>query len=152
VAIIDELTGLASQMERDELTSRQLTRLGVRLSDSAILQWGVVEDIHRRAQRSKGLTDQEKSEFGSLCDRWLRAAGEGKLSMTEMEFALQSAATKDPKSGRLNLKDEVTDEHLREFNRRVLAICEKYKVSSEPFDQSVAQVFKRMVEDGLAEK
>lgn len=152
VAIIDELTSLASQMERDELTSRQLTRLGARLQDSTILQWGVVEEINRVAQRSSGLTDQEKSDFALACDRWLRSAGEGKLSMIEMEFALQSAATKEPRSGRLTLKDDVSDEQLREFYRRVLSICEKHKVPADPFDKSVSQVFKAMIEDGLSEK
>jgi hypothetical protein len=152
VAIIDELMSLASQMERDELTSRQLTRLGARLQDSTILQWGVVEEINRVAQRAKGLTEEEKSDFALACDRWLRAAGEGKLSMIEMEFAFQSIATKEPRSGRLTLKENISDEQLREFYRRVLSICEKYKVPSEPFDKSVSQVFKAMIEDGLAEK
>jgi hypothetical protein len=152
VTIIDDLTNLASQMERDELTSRQLTRLGVRLSDSTILQWGVVEEIHRRAKAASGLTPQEKDDFAKACDRWLRSAGEGRLSMTEMEFALQASATKDPKSGRLTLRDEIGEDALRDFYRRVLAICEKHKISTEPFEKSVSQVFKLMIEDGLAEK
>jgi hypothetical protein len=152
VAVIDELTTLASQMERDELTSRQLTRLGVRLSDSTILQWGIVEEINRRAQASTGLTEQEKADFARLCDRWLRSAGEGRLSMTEMEFAFQQTATKDPRSGRLTLRDQIDDDQLREFQRRVLSICEKQKISTEPYEKSVSQVFKLMIEDGLAEK
>jgi hypothetical protein len=152
VAIIEDLTALASQMEQDKLTSRQLTRLGVRLSDSPILQWGVVEEINRRAQASKGLTEQEKTDFERVCDRWLRAAGEGKLSMNEMEFTLQTTARKDGRSGRLTLKDEVDDDQLREVYRRILAICEKYKIALEPYEKSVSQVFKLMIEDGLAEK
>lgn len=152
IAIIDELTSLASQMERDELTSRQLTRLGVRLTDSTILQWGVVEEILRRAHASQGLTDSEKLDFSRLCDRWLRTASEGRLSMTEMDFALQEAATKDRRSRRLTLKEAVTDEQLREFYRRVLSICEKHQTSTEPYDKSVSQVFRMMVEDGLKEK
>lgn len=152
VAIIEDLTALASQMEQDKLTSRQLTRLGVRLSDSPILQWGVVEDINRRAQASKGLTEQEKTDFARVCDRWLRAAGEGKLSMNEMEFTLQTTARKDGRSGRLTLKEDVSDDQLREVYRRILAICEKYKISSDPYDKSISQTFKLMIEDGLAEK
>jgi len=151
VAIIEELTELASRMERDELTGRQLTRLGARLMDSTILQWGVVEEINRRAQASEGLAPQEKTDFARTCDRWLRTASEGRLSMTEMEFAFQATASKDPRSGRLTLKQDVSDDQLREFHRRVMAICEKYKISTEPFEKSVSQIFKLMVEDGLAE-
>ncbi len=152
VAIIEELTSLASDMEQDKLTSRQLTRLGVRLSDSPILQWGVVEEINRRAQASNGLSAQEKKVFPLLCDRWLRAAGEGKTSMADMEFAFQTTASKDGRSGRLSLKEKVDDEQLREFVRRVMAICERLKISTDPYDKSVSQVFKLMIEDGLAEK
>lgn len=152
VAIIEELTALASEMEQDKLTSRQLTRLGVRLSDSPILQWGVVEEINRRAQASKGLSASEKEDFSRLCDRWLRSAGEGRMSMPDMEFAFQTTASKDGRSGRLSLKEKIDDEQLREFYRRVMAICERLKISTDPYDKSVSQVFKSMIEDGLAEK
>lgn len=150
-AIIDELNQLASKMDREELTSRQLTRLGARLSDSAVLQWGVVEQIARVAKQSTGLTDKEKEDFQRTCDRWLRCASEGKLTMNEMEFAFQTTATKEPRSGRLSLRSELSDDALREFHRRVLAILEKYEISEEPFDKSVSQAFKAIVEDGLKE-
>jgi hypothetical protein len=150
--IIENLMDLASKMERDELTARQLTRLGARLTDSTILQWGVVEEINRRAQASEGFTPEEKEDFAKTCDRWLRCAGEGRLSMTEMEFAFQSTASKDPRSGRLNLRESLADDQLREFHRRVLAICEKYKTSTEPYEKSVSQVFRLMMDDGLSEQ
>lgn len=151
-AIIDELSDLASQMERGDLTSRQLSRLGIRLQDSTILQWGVVEDVLRFVKQSKGFTEAEKEDIQKTCDRWLRCASEGKLSMTEMEFAFQGLGLKEPKSGRLSLRKDVTDDQVREFHRRVLGVCEKYKTSTEPFDKSVSQVFHMMMEDGLSEK
>jgi hypothetical protein len=151
-AIIDELSDLASQMERGELTSRQLSRLGIRLTDSTILQWGVVEDVLRYTKASKGFNDEEKEDIQKTCDRWLRCASEGKLSMTEMEFAFQGIALKEPRSGRLSLLKELTDDQVREFHRRVLGVCEKYKTSTEPFNKSVSQVFHMMMEDGLSEK
>ncbi len=150
--IIDELQALASQMERNELTSRQLTRLNARLSDSTILQWGVVEETVRTVRASDAFTAEEKEDISRTADRWLRCAGEGRLSMTEMEFAYQGCGLKEPKTGRLSLRKDVTPEQLREFHRRVLAICDKYKISREPFEKSVSQVFHLMIEDGLAEK
>jgi len=153
--IIDDLQQLAGRMEREELTSRQLTRLGIRLSDSVVLQWGVVEDTVRAAKSSQGLTETEKLDFQHTCDRWLRSASEGKLTMTEMEFAFQGVATKEPKSGRLTIRRDgnkgPSDEALREFHRRVSAIVEKHAVSDEPMDKSVSQVFKGIIEDGLKE-
>jgi len=150
--IIDELNDLASKMEQGDLTSRQLSRLGIRLTDSTILQWGVVEDALRYVKESKGFTDEEKEDIQKTCDRWLRCASEGKLSMTEMEFAFQVCALKQPKTGRLSLRQDVTDDQIREFHRRVLGVCEKYNTSTEPFNKSVSQVFHMMIEDGLSEK
>lgn len=152
VSIIDELSSLASQMEQGELTSRQLSRLGIRLTDSTILQWGVVQDALRYVKESKGFTEEEKEDIQKTCDRWLRCASEGKLSMTEMEFAFQGFGIKEPRSGRLSLRKDVTDDQIREFQRRVLGVCEKYKTSTEPFEKSVSQVFHMMMEDGLSEK
>jgi hypothetical protein len=151
-AIIDELNDLSSKMERGELTSRQLSRLGIRMTDSTVLQWGIVEDTLRYVKASPGFNDEEKEDIQKTCDRWLRCASEGRLSMTEMEFAFQSAGLKEPRSGRLSLRKDVTDDQIREFHRRVLGICEKYKISSEPFERSVSQVFHMLMEDGLAEK
>jgi hypothetical protein len=151
-SMVEQLTGLANQMERDELTARQLSRLQIRFTDAAIFQWGTVEELNRRAQKSAGLSEAEKEEFSAVCDRWLMAAGEGKLSMNEMDFALQGVATKEPQSGRLTVKAEVADDQIRETQRRILAVCEKYKVANEPFDKSPSQVLRTIIEDGLAEK
>lgn len=150
--IIDELQGLASQMERNELTARQLTRLNARLSDSTVLQWGVVEETVRRVRASESFTQEEKEDVARTADRWLRCAGEGRLAMTEMEFAYQGCGLKEPKTGRLSLRKDVSDDQIRELHRRMLAICDKYKISKEPYEKSVSQVFHSMIEDGLAEK
>jgi len=151
-AIIDELNDLASKMDRGDLTSRQLSRLGIRLTDSTLLQWGVVEDVQRYVKQSQGFTDNEKEDIQKTCDRWLRCASEGKLSMTEMEFVFQGCGLKEPRSGRLSLRKDVTDDQIREFHRRVLGVCEKYDTSTEPFNKSVSQVFHMMMEDGLSQK
>ena len=151
-AIIEELNNIANMMERDQLTPRQLTRLGVRLSDSPILQWGTVEQVLKFVQTNEEFNATEREEIQRTCDRWLRCAAEGKLSMTEMDFAFQGCAAKDPRSGRMTLRPDVTTSQIREFHRRVLGVCDKYKIDSEPFDKSISQVFHSMIEDGLAEK
>jgi hypothetical protein len=149
--VIDRLETLTESMDREELSSRQLSRLNARLSESSILQWGTVEKLQQIAQSSE-LTEGEKSEFTRLCDRWLRCASEGKLSMQDMEFALQQVCTKAMPSGRLDPKPDIDLEKLREFMRRVGQICERFKIPDEDYTKSVSQVFQQMIEDGLNEK
>lgn len=149
--IVERLTDLSDDMEREELTTRQLSRLVLRMTDSTILQWGVVEQLIQAAMGS-GMTDAEKAEFRAGCDRWLRAAAEGKLSLQDMEFALQNVATKDQRSGRLSIRPDVNEEGLREFQRRMTTISEKLEMTKEPFDKSVSQVFNAIIEDALSKK
>ncbi len=149
--IVERLYGLSEDMEREELSSRQLSRLVLRMTDSPVLQWGVVEQLNRAAQASN-MTDAEKQEFGAACDRWLRSASEGKLSLQDMEFAVQNVATKDQRSGRLTVRENTNEERLREFQRRMTTISDKQSIPTEPFEKSVSQVFLKMIEDALNSK
>ena len=149
--IVERLTELSVAMEREELTKRQLSRLVLRMTDSPVLQWGVVEQLNQKAQAST-MTDAEKSEFRLECDRCLRTASEGRLNIHDMEFAVQNVATKDQRSGRLTSRDDANEERLREFQRRIAAISDRYSMTSEAFDKSVSQVFLSLIDDALAEK
>lgn len=151
-AIIERMTDLSADMEREELTTRQLSRLVIRMTDSPVLQWGVVEQLVAAAKQSDGFIEEEKAEFTSACDRWLRAASEGKLSIQDMEFAVQNVATKDQRSGRLTIRDDVNDERLREFQRRLSTMSDKLVIPKEPFEKSVSQVFLTVIEEALHEK
>jgi hypothetical protein len=149
--IVERLSTLSDDMEREELTSRQLSRLVLRFTDSSVLQWGVVEQLIQAAM-SSSMTDVEKSEFRAACDRWLRAAAEGKLSLQDMEFALQNVSTKDQRSGLLSIRPDVNEEGLREFHRRMTTISDKLEMTSEPFDKSVSQAFNAVIDDALSKK
>ena len=149
--IVERLASLSDDMEREELTTRQLSRLVLRLTDSPVLQWGVVEQLIQAAMGSS-MTDVEKNQFRAGCDRWLRAASEGKLSLQDMEFAVQNVATKDQRSGRLSIRPDVDVEGLREFQRRMTTISEKHTMTTEAFDKSVSQVFNGLIDDALSKK
>jgi hypothetical protein len=151
-SIVEQLKILASDMERDELTQRQMARVAVRLRESPVLQWGVVDQLARYERSSAGITDDEKTEYASQRDRWLRAAVDGKLSLQDMEFAVQNVATKDRRTGTLTMRDDVNDERLREFQRRVGTMLDRLKIPKEPFDKSIAQAFALGIEEALSQK
>lgn len=148
--VIDELEILAEKMKKEELTSRQLSRLNARLSDSVVLQWGAVEKLNVAAQESD-MSDEEKAEFTALCDRWFACAASGKLSLQDMEFAMQQVCTKDARSGRLNPKMDATSTALRDFMRRIKTMCEHFNTPTEKFGKKVPEVLRQMIEDGLDE-
>lgn len=149
--IVSRLDEVAGQMEREELTSRQLTRLGIRLTESTILQWGAVEQLNLIAQRSE-LSAEEKAEFALTCDRWLNCASTGRLNMQDMEFGTQNVCTKEHPSGRLKPRDDIDETRLREFMSRISTMCDRFQIPKEEFPKSVSQVFLEVIESGLAEK
>ncbi len=149
--IVERLNDLSIAMEREELTTRQLSRLALRLSDSPVLQWGVVEQLIG-ATKVSAMTEVEKQEFRKECDRLLRTASEGKLNIQDMEFAVQNVATKDQKSGRLTIRDDTNEDRLREFQRRITAISDKQSMTHDAFEKSVSQVVVGMIEDALSKK
>lgn len=149
--IVAKLEEIADMAGRNELTKRQISRLGIRLTQSTILQWGAVESLNRIAQ-SSNLSDDEKAQFSRACDRWLNSANSGRLNMHDMEFATQRVCVKDPKAGTLRPREDLNEENLRDFLRRVKTMCDNHGIPDEEFNKSVAQVFLQVVEDGLAEK
>lgn len=149
--IIDRLEALAKEMEREELTSRQLTRLALRLTESTILQWGVVEQLNQIAQ-SSDMNEAEKEEFSKACDRWLHCASTGKLNVKDMEFGTQNVCIKEHPSGRLVPRETIDSDKLREFMRRVTTMCDRFEVPKEEFSKSVSQVFLQVIEEALEEK
>lgn len=150
--VVDRLQSLASSIERESLTRDQVYRVGLRIRESAILQWGVVEKLVAAAKQSQGLTEDEKQEFASQCDRWLLSATLGKLAFQDMEFALQNVAVKDVRTRTLTLRDNITDEKMREFLRRIETMMDKLKVPKEPYNKSVSQAFLQVIDEAIAEK
>jgi len=61
-------------------------------------------------------------------------------------------ATKDQRSGRLTIRDDVNDDRLREFQRRISTMSDKLVIDKEPFEKSVSQVFLKVIDEGLKEK
>jgi hypothetical protein len=149
--IIAKLDEISESMEREELTTRQLSRLGIRLTESTILQWGAVENLNLIAQASE-MSPEEKAEFSFECDRWFHCASLGKLSMQDMEFGTQNVCIKEQKSGRLKPRDGITAEQLREFMRRMKAMNDRFEIPKEEFNQSVSQVFMKVMEEALEKK
>ena len=72
--------------------------------------------------------------------------------MQDMELGVQNVATKEQRSGRLSIRDDVNDDRLREFQRRVATICDKLVISKDPYNKSVSQVFLEVIDEALEVK
>ena len=149
--ILDDLKQLVDDLKHDRLDERQMVRLKLRIADSPVLQWGVIQQAEAKI-RSSNLTDEEKQGAELELDRLLRTVSEGKLGMEQLEFLVQPIATKERNSGRLTLSEKADDAGLREFLRRTKGLADKQQIPSEAFAKSPSQVFRSLVEEALAAK
>ncbi len=144
--ILETLDTVIQDLRDEKYNDRQLARLNSRVTESPILQWGVIQQAESRIQ-SSGLSDQEKSASALELDRLLRSAAEGKLSLQQMEFIVQPIATKERLSGKLSILDRTTDANIQDFLRRAKSITDNYKIPSEEYPKSVSQVFRSLIDD-----
>ncbi len=151
-SIVERLNELIADMDAERLSGRQLSRLNFRLSGAPLFQWGVIEAIESQFLASTELSEVEKQAMSAACNRLLRTALDGRIAMEQMEFAVQQVANKERQSGRLTAHSGISTAELREFLRRITAISDRVKTSSEPLEKSVSQVFREMVDDALSEK
>jgi uncharacterized protein (UPF0335 family) len=52
----------------------------------------------------------------------------------------------------LKPRDGITSEQLREFMRRMKAMNDRFEIPKEEFNQSVSQVFMKVMEEALDKK
>lgn len=121
--ILDDLQHLVTDLKADRINERQLIRIRMRIVDTPVLQWGVVQQLLPRLEQSK-LEDHEKTIGTKELDRLLRSAAEGQLPMETFEFILQPVAVKEKLTGRLLARQELTDADLRTFLSRAKQLNE----------------------------
>ncbi len=148
-AVTEQLSKLVSEINANQYDERQLLRLFAVLSDSPVLQWGVIQQVNARAANS-GLTAAELEALQIESDRLLRLASQGGLGLQQLEFVVQKVASKERKSGTLSIVDSVTDADLREFLQRAKSTADKRDIPQEAFPSSVSQVLKGLIELALS--
>lgn len=147
-AILEELNGLLVDIKDEKLNERQLLRLKLRITETPILQWGVVQQVLDRISKSE-LTDKEKQTAMEEGDRLMRGVAEGKITMQQLGFMCQKVASQERKTGRLQILPETELSDLREFIRRAASICDTIKIPREPYPSTPRQVFHRLIVEAL---
>ena len=151
--IVGRLNELLVQIERGEVSSRQLQRLYHKLSENPVLQWAPFEQAIAAAEGNSDFTDAEREHLRSLSDRLLEAAGRGRISINELEFVLQPMTLRNSKSGRLTLKESVTHNEVMASVQRGEELLKSRNLQNiETKDSSVGQVFERMVDEAMDEE
>lgn len=146
--VLARLDVLVRNIHDQAYDQRQLLRLHAVLSDSPLLQWGVIQSLLERTEQST-LTEAEKRSVRLECQRLLRMAAQGDLGMHQMEFIVQRIAAKDRKSGMLTYLPNAADADLREFLQRAKSTTDRAKIPAEPFEISVAEALSDLLQKAI---
>lgn len=151
--ITGRLNELLNQIEREEVSSRQLQRLYHKLSENPVLQWAPLEQAIAAAQGNPDYTDAEREQLQSLSDRMLEATGRGRISINELEFVLQPMTLRNSQSGRLLLKEKVSHNEVMTSVQRGEELLKSRELQDVAVgDVSVGQMFERMIDEALDEE
>ena len=153
-ALVERLMDLSSDIEAGELDDRQFARLKVSLTQNPVLQWAVIDQTLAFATGNAEFTDAEREQLQRLSDTLLYACGQQKVSMEEFGFLVQDLATREPKSGRLELRNPITHKDVLSYMRRTEELLEQREVKFDAIAQSaryrsVPQTFSQMIDDAL---
>lgn len=149
--ILAELQNVVEKIRSRELTSRQLSRLKNALEDNPVLLWGTVEGVLAQAD-DVGMSEVEVEASKRVSQRLLRAAAERKLSRNDLVFFLEGCTHARADMQGLEINTPLTAPQIREFLSRSERFLDGVEVSKEPYEKSVPEVFRGLIEEALTVK
>lgn len=149
--ILDSLHDCVEQVRSRTLTSKQLSRLKNALEDNPVLLWGTVEEVLAQLDTST-LTDVEKEAAHRVVQRLLRSAAERKLSRNDLEYTLAECVRGRADGMGIETVNPLSPEQFREFIKRAEKMAESGKIPNEPYEKSIPEVFRGLIEQALSVK
>jgi hypothetical protein len=150
-AILADLSDAVERVKSRELTSRQLSRLKNALEDNPVLLWGTVEAVMAQADEA-GVPEVEIEAGKRVTQRLLRAAGERKLGRNDLVYMLEGCTHSRADGQGLEVNSPLTANQIRDFLGRAERFADGVKVANEPYEKSVPEVFRGLIEEALSVK
>lgn len=149
--IVSDLQETVEQVKTRKLTSLQMARLKSVLEDNPVLLWGNVEGVLARAKEA-GLSELEMESAQRITQRLLRAAAMRKLGRNDLVYTLESCTHTRPDGEGLEVNDQLAAENIRLFLSRAEKFVNGMNVPNEPFEKSVPETFRGLIDEALAVK
>ena len=149
--ILSELDEVVQKVRSRTLTSRQLTRLKNALEDNPVLLWGTVEAVIGQADEA-GMPEVEIEAGKRVVARLLRAAAERKLARNDLVYLLEACTHLRADGQGLEVNTPLTSDQIHVFLVRAETFVDGREVPNEPFEKTVPEVFRGLIEDALSVK
>lgn len=147
---IKEQVGRVSAAFRSgQLSTGQLTKLIEKIGQSPLMTSIVASAVNINYISKSGLSDEEKAAATQTIRRFLRGVVDGKIDEASADVAMMYVAVRDS-HGSWKLKEQVTDNELREFLTAAKTAADKAQIPAEAHDFDPSDELKRIVDETLA--
>ena len=142
VKLVKRVTQLKEDYKSGKVNEEQLGQIMTNVAEGPIFPMGMVMAIDQNYVQPSGLSDDEKADARRTLERVARGIYEKKLKSEELD--LSSVSTVDAEGNR-QLKQNITDDELREFLKGVKAKADEAGIPDEPFIVDLAGEFDRAI-------
>ncbi|MCA9539433.1 MAG: hypothetical protein KC620_11130 [Myxococcales bacterium] len=142
---------LQTDYEEGRITSEQLVETTRELAESPLVPAAGVYFFQQKVVQPSGLAPEEKQMAERSLQRFARGVYERTIPSDKVEDVLLPVSRRKA-DGNLELKENPTDDEVRESVRRAHMHAEAAQVPDEPFQIDFADEFDRAVERGLSQK
>ena len=148
-SIVVQLHETVEKVRSRTLTSRQLSRLKNALEDNPVLLWGTVEAVLGQADEA-GMPEVEIEAGKRVTQRLLRAAAERKLGRNDLVYQLEPCTHMRADGQGLEVNAPLNADQIRTFLSRAESFVNGREVANEPYEKSVPEVFRGLIEEALS--
>lgn len=147
VAQVDRLT---EDFKSGELDQQDIERVFEEILQSPLFAAGMVLVVEQTYLQKSGLDPAEKSEAGVSLRRFARGISDGRISRDLVE-EVGAPALKSSDAGNFELKEELTDEELREIIAAAKAHADEAGVEAQVEEVDLADELERAIQRALDE-
>ncbi|MDA0660927.1 MAG: hypothetical protein O2931_13820 [Planctomycetota bacterium] len=149
-AIMVQVDRLVTAAEQDRVNMNDLQKALDSISKSPLFAAGMVSAADVKYVQPSGLSNEEKQDATRVLQRVLHGLYDKAITIEQLE-PVQSFLFVDDGKGAKRLKEQLTDEELRQFIAGCREIVDKADVADEPFEITISQELKEVVDDLLGE-
>ncbi len=112
---------------------------------------GKCRSVMARAKEA-GLSDLEIESGKRICQRFLHSAALRKLGRNDLVYALETCTHTRADGEGLEVNDKLSADDIRKFLDRAEKFANKLEVPNEPFEKTVPEVFRGLIDEALTVK
>lgn len=148
--IITQINRVAEAYKRGEISNEKMGRVFEKLAEGPLISVGMVYFIEQQYVASSGLSQEEKDQAHRTLERAARGVYEKKIDPQELEQVAEPISRQGA-DGQMELKEQVTDEELRDFLARLQTLVEQREIPDEPFEIDIGDEVRKAVDEALAD-